>query len=267
MTLADFWRAGALGVLQGLTEFLPVSSDGHLTVFQVVFGGVGNFLAMDVVVHGGTLLSMVVFFRKDIFRMFTGLFQREGSGVLERRRFFLIVLCTLVTAVVGFGLKSRVEEMSTSLVAAGMGFLLTAAILLWGESNGKRPDAGRITVGNAPLWHAVALGLFQGLAVWPGLSRSACTIGLALVLGWAWGEAGRFSFLMAMPAIAGAFVLMLREFSTLPLGPAVVSFFVSFLVGLVALRLLMTFLASRRLWPFALYTLGLGVWCLFRGHH
>jgi undecaprenyl-diphosphatase len=110
----------------------------------------------------------------------------------------------------------------------------------------------------------LAIGAAQGAAVWPGLSRSASTIAVAVALGWAWTEAGRFSFLAAMPAIMGATLLTARDMQALPLWPSVVGVVVSFLVGWMALGLLMRFLRARRLWPFALYTFALALFSFYK---
>ncbi len=258
-----FAHAALLGLVQGLTEFLPVSSDGHLALFQAALGE--GSLAFDVVLHGGTLLSMAFFFRSDLARMGRGVFSPVNSRerVFERRRLLLIVAAAVPTGLIGLGLKGTVEKLSASLLAAGAGFLLTCAALLWGERHGRRPGEG-LPLSAVPLRHAVLIGLAQGAAVWPGLSRSASTIALALVLGWRWDDAGRFSFLAAMPAILGATLLTARDMGGLPLGPAVLGFAVAFTVGTLSLFLLMRFLAARRLWPFALYCLGLGLFCLLK---
>lgn len=252
-----------LGVVQGLTEFLPVSSDGHLTLLQAVWGAGPNALAMDVALHVGTLGSMVLFFRRDLLALMRSLMDRGPTTAVDRRQVLLILLATVVTGGIGLSLKPLVEERMASFGAAGAGFLLTTAVLLWGEKRGRAPSRGW-TVADAPLWHALLLGAVQGAAVWPGLSRSASTISVALVLGWRWEAAGRFSFLAAMPAIAGATLLTARDIAVLPKGPVLVGLFASFLVGTLALGLLMRFLAARRLWPFALYTFALGLWALLK---
>ena len=255
-------RAALLGLVQGLTEFLPVSSDGHLALFQAAFGE--GSLALDVALHAGTLLSMLLFFRSDLVRLLAGLTSRtdDEPRALERRRLLLIVIATVPTGLIGLGLKHTVERLSMSLVAAGLGFLITAAFLLAGERRGRRE--GGLSLRDIPLWHPVVIGLAQGAAVWPGWSRSASTIGLALVLGWRWDDAGRFSFLAAMPAIVGAILLTARDIAALPPAPAAVGFLVSFAIGTLSLKILMRFLAARRLWPFALYCLGLGLFALLK---
>ncbi|MBL8023234.1 MAG: undecaprenyl-diphosphate phosphatase [Elusimicrobia bacterium] len=262
--MMELAQACLLGVVQGLTEFLPVSSDGHLTLFHAALGTHENALAMDVVLHVGTLLAMVLYFRRDLATLIRGVFAPNILGREERRRLGLIGAATVVTGIIGLSLKSSVEQFAASYRAAGIGFLLTAAVLLFGENRSKRTVGAGLTPVSAPVWHALFIGVVQGAAVWPGLSRSASTIALSVALGWSWQEAGRFSFLVAMPAIVGATFLTAREIQTLPLGPSLVGVLVSFLTGMLALGLLMRFLRARRLWPFALYTLGLGLFSLLK---
>jgi undecaprenyl-diphosphatase len=231
-------------------------------LFQAGFGHAETSLAVDVVLHVGTLLAMILYFRKDLVSLARSLVNRTAGP--ERREMGLILAATAVTAAVGFGLKGTVEQLSASLGAAGIGFLLTAGFLLWGESRSRRRTGDLTVASRAPVWQALLIGLVQGAAVWPGLSRSASTIAVALAFGWKWEEAGRFSFLAAIPAICGATLLMARDVQALPVGPSVVGCVVSFLTGMVALRLLMGFLRARRLWPFALYTFALGLYALLK---
>lgn len=262
--MIDTATAVLLGVVQGLTEFLPVSSDGHLTLFQASLNLDGHTLALDVALHVGTLLAMVLFFRADLGRVIAGLLgPRDPARAADRRLLVLILAATFVTGVIGLALKPLVERLTASYGAAAIGFFFTTLVLLRGERAGRRTDRSG-DPSNVPVWHALAIGAAQGLAVWPGLSRSAFTISVALALGWTWPAAGRFSFLAAMPAIAGATLLTARDMKALPLAPTMVGLVTAFIVGWFALALLMKFLAARRLWPFALYTMGLTLFALFK---
>lgn len=262
--MTELVRAVVLGIVQGITEFLPVSSDGHLTLFQAGWGMGDATLAMDVVLHVGTLGAMVWYFRWDLWRLGRGVLDKTDAGAAHRRFLLMIGAATVVTGAIGLGLKDTIESLSTSYRAAGVGFLLTSGVLLWGERRSRQQGGGACGAATAPIWHALMIGAAQGAAVWPGLSRSASTISLAVALGWAWTEAGRFSFLAAMPAIAGATLLTARDIHALPLLPSVVGAVVSFLVGWMALGLLMRFLRARRLWPFALYTFGLALYSFYK---
>jgi undecaprenyl-diphosphatase len=255
-----------LGVVQGLTEFLPISSDGHLALFRNLLRvPPEHALALDVSLHVGTFLSILVFFRRDLASLAQGVLSRAPSPErsLERRRFLFICLATATTAAIGFALKGPVEAVNSFLPAAGLGFLLTTMFLLGGELGAT----SRLTYAlpEMSLWQPLLLGAVQGLAVWPGLSRSGSTIGLALFMGWSWTDAGRFSFLMAIPALLGAMLLTAKDMAALP-HPGIVALgaLVSFATGLAALRLLMAFLSARRLWPFAVYTAFLAFYAMLK---
>jgi undecaprenyl-diphosphatase len=256
-----------LGVVQGVTEFLPVSSDGHLVLFQSLFQmEAAEALAVNVALHGGTLGSMLLFFRKDIAVLLRSCLTSHASSdfVTAKRQAVAIVVITGVTALVGLGLRDRVEMVSSSPSAAGIGFLLTALFLFLGERFARREESPwEVSV---RWWHFPLLGLVQGLAVWPGLSRSGSTIALALLLGWSWKDAGRFSFLMALPAILGAMVLEAKDMVNLPhLSAVLAGITVSFVVGCLSLTFLMKILRGRRLWPFAVYCLLISLYGFSRG--
>lgn len=257
-------QAVLLGVVQGVTEFLPISSDGHLTLLQAKLNLAEASLALDAALHGGTLASILLFFWKDFWNMIRRLRPGEASpaAALERRRIGFIAVATVFTGVVGLSLKPTIEGLVASFSAAGTGFLVSALFLAAGERFLRRGSGKGLE--QAPWWNAVLLGLVQGAAVWPGLSRSGSTIATALILGWRWDEAGRFSFLMAAPAVAGAVLLTARDAAGLDwalVGPGVVA---AFLAGCLSLFLLMKFLSAKCLWPFAVYCALAGTWALTR---
>jgi undecaprenyl-diphosphatase len=258
------WQAVLLGLVQGVTEFFPISSDGHLTLFQAALRIQDASLALDVALHVGTLAAVLFFFRKDFAAMIRALASSQDTPdrALERRRALCIVVATVFTGAVGLSLKESVEASVTSFGAAGVGFLLTALFLSAGDWAGRRGT--RRPLWEAPWWHLAVLGLAQGAAVWPGLSRSGSTIAVALILGWRWEDAGRFSFLMSVPAVAGATLLTARDMAGLD--PVLVSagILASFAAGWVSLAGLMRFLRARRLWPFAVYCAAAGIWALSR---
>jgi len=252
-----------LGVVQGLTEFLPVSSDGHLTLAQTLFDVAHASLALDVALHAGTLLAMIVFFRKDILRIIIGVLSKEATPerAEERKRAVFVIVATVFTAIVGFSLKAYVEASVASFGPVAFGFLVTAAFLAGGEWKLLKGGPGR-PLRSIPLWHLIVLGLVQGAAVWPGWSRSGSTIAVALLLGWKWEEAGRFSFVIAIPATFGALLLLSGDIAEIDPTQAIAGATTAFFVGLLSLWLLMRFLAAKKLWPFALYTFALGIFAL-----
>ena len=193
-----------LGAVQGLCEFLPVSSSGHLAIFQIFMGFDENLLAFDVLLHFATLLAVVIFFWRDIWRILADWF---GGWVNPRNRRsgwaygWAIIIASFVTAVLGLGIKDIAESASESLVLVGCGELFTGVVLL------MIPVFSR-SWGNASLLKiALAVGLAQGIAVMPGISRSGMSIAMGLFMGLGISEAFRFSFLISIPAILGATLL------------------------------------------------------------
>ena len=192
-----------LGAVQGLCEFLPVSSSGHLAIFQIFMGFGENLLAFDVLLHFATLLAVVIFFWRDIWKILADWF---GGWVTSKRRSgwaygWAIIIASFVTAVLGFGLKDIAESASENLVLVGIGELFTGVVLLMIPVFVRSP-------GNASLLKiALAVGLAQGIAVMPGISRSGMSIAMGLFMGLSISEAFRFSFLISIPAILGATLL------------------------------------------------------------
>ena len=194
-----------LGLVQGLTEFLPVSSSGHLEIGKALLGVQGGGLAFGVVVHGATALSTVVVFRQDIWKLLSGVFRSGEAGSGPRRFAGLIVVSMVPVGVVGLLFKKTIEaRLDGHLAAVGLALMLTAVLLYWAQRNGR--EGGRIG------WlQAAVIGVAQAVAVLPGISRSGATIATALLLGVDREEAARFSFLMVLPPILGATVLEVKE--------------------------------------------------------
>lgn len=199
-----WWEALLLGLLQGLTEFLPVSSSGHLELGQALFGHAEEDLTFSIVVHGATALSTLVVFRKDIGALLAGLFSGQtfpASNLPSRSYIGWLALSAIPAAAVGLTARGALE--STFLghpERVGAMLLVTAGILLLAQ---------RLPGRHAPLTggRAFLIGLAQAFAILPGISRSGSTISAALLLGISRDEAARFSFLMALPPILGAMLL------------------------------------------------------------
>lgn len=211
MALA-LWKAVVLGAIQGVTEWLPVSSDGHLVVAQILLEAhVPVFF--DAVLHFATLLVLLVFFRATIAKILlsiAGIPAARKSGeqwraiLLEepdRRLATFVVIATIPTAIAGFLFLGAIEALYQSALAAGLGLLVTGTVLWWSRRHEREAQ-------RSPGWRdALVMGAAQGAAILPGVSRSGCTIGAALIRGVQREEAARLSFLMAAPAILGAFIL------------------------------------------------------------
>lgn len=256
-----------LGIIQGITEFLPISSDGHLALAEHVLGIQQSGLTVTVALHAGTLGAVILYFRRDIEMLLRAL-PRLVTGTAapdERRLLIAILVGSIPTAVLGLALRHATEALSTNLWAIG-GFLMLSGAWNWViVARSRTPGVGRgvetLTPGDA-----FAIGIVQGLAVLPGLSRSASTIGLGVGLGLSRELAARFSFLLSLPAVAGALILEARHITSLPhdqLGPVLVGTAVSFAVGLASLFALFAFLRKGRFEVFAWYCWILGLIVMF----
>jgi len=259
-----YFKAVILGVLQGATEFLPVSSSAHLFLAQRLLGLTEPELAFDLLLHLGTLVAVVYFLRREILSIVTSMFRRDpwaGTSIWGRRDIGLAILASVPTAAIGLAFHHTVE---TGLTYWGIGaryLLLTLLLLLSGNLRLRdKEDPDRIDA-----WEAVAIGVIQGLAVFPGLSRSGSTITLALLLGIAPMRAAKFSFLISLPAILGGVLVTLKSgVSRLP-GAALsaTGFLVSLAVGYLALLLVERLVVRGRFHRFAPYTLALAALCFY----
>lgn len=192
-----------LGLVQGLTEFLPVSSSGHLTLGQALLGLGEEDLTFTVLVHGATALSTVVVFRQDLMSLAKHAFVMDENGAQARKYLLMLALSAVPAAVVGLGFKEQIESLASPSFVGAM-LVVTACILFLSQ----RAQAGNASVNPA---RSFGIGIAQALAILPGVSRSGSTIGAALILGVSREEAARFSFLMALPPIAGATLLTLKD--------------------------------------------------------
>lgn len=303
--MAELIQAVVLGVVQGLTEFIPVSSSGHLVLVPYLAGWPKAGLAFDVALHGGTAAAVIVYFRSELAAMGKGLVGRGGpDGRLYRGLAVLVAVASIPVAVVGLLFEDTVAQIFESPLAAS-GFLVVTALLLWtGErlrdrrisrrrpvlaarTSDRRPrtwtgdwrgDASAAVLTDAPtlpvgddaedpagrplddvgLRQALVVGVFQCAALLPGISRSGSTIAAGLATGLTREAATRFSFLLSLPALLGAFALSLGDlgepgpYSGVAIVAGVVAAFVS---GYAAIRFLVRLVASERLTGFARYCL------------
>jgi undecaprenyl-diphosphatase len=254
-------KAILLGILQGATEFLPVSSSGHLFIAQRLLGLREPELAFDLLLHLGTVFAVLVFLRKEILEILGSLFRRErvfGEQNWGRRELLLLVVSTIPTGVIGLAFHDSVET-GLTLWGVGVRYLLLTSFLLMSNLRFRHKwDPERITV-----WEAVAIGIVQGLAVFPGLSRSGSTITLALVLGIAPARGVKYSFLISLPAILGAVAVNVHKgISVLPgLLSSASGFLFALITGYVALLVVERLVTRGRFVRFAPYTFLLAIIC------
>ncbi|QDV33260.1 undecaprenyl-diphosphate phosphatase [Tautonia plasticadhaerens] len=270
-------EALTLAVLQGLTEFLPVSSSGHLAIASALFRSIGavesgpDGLFFAVMLHVGTLAAILVYYRRDARADARQLISGGPGRSKVVRNGFLAVVATLPAVVVGLTLKDSVDEAFQSVLVPGYSFLITAALLLATSRIGEGTKGPSQTT-----WRdALLVGLAQAVAITPGISRSGSTIAAGLALGFSRSWAVGFSLLMAVPAILGAAVLEVRDLDGRSLTPVAIaltaaSTALSGLVGYGAIVWLVRIVRSGRLWYFSVYlvllsaavlgTSSLGVW-------
>ncbi len=255
-----------LAVLQGLTEFLPVSSSGHLVLAREWLPA-GSLLPRDasveVVLHLGTLLAVVLFYGRDLIRLGQGLLGRGEEVLAQRRLLVLLGVATLPILAVGLGLRDWVEASFADGAVVPWG-LLGTGFFLWFSRRG-RCDRG---LAEMSLALALGIGLAQSVAILPGVSRSGVTIAVALFFGLRGESAARFSFLLSIPAILGAAILKLPDVAAtegIHFGQLGAAAGLSFLVGFVSLGILVRVTRVKKLSWFAPYCWLLGVVALVLG--
>ena len=261
--MLELLQAILLGIVQGLTEFLPVSSSGHLLLGQYFLGlDPDRFgLPFDVALHMGTLVAVVSYFWRDLLRMALAFFRSFGHRDLandaDQRMAYLIIASTVPAALIGFLFEGFFEETVRSPWVVVFNFVLIGVLFIVGEVVGTRTRrASRLGFGEA-----IGIGFAQAAALVPGVSRSGATITLGLFLGLRREEAARFSFLMSVPIIAGAGGLELGEVISGGMDAAqsllfVVGFLTSAAIGYVTIRFLLNYLTNHSLRAFAFYRFG-----------
>ena len=245
----DFLDALILGILQGITEFLPVSSSGHLVIGQKLLGINVPGNAFEVILHIGTLMSILVVFWPDIHRLLGDI-----KDYNTRIYIFTLLLGTTPAIIVGLLSKDQIASMFDNTYTVALALIVTGIILISSKwFLNKKSDLTLIKGFN--------IGLAQALAIIPGISRSGVTICTGLAMGLSTKEAARFSFLLAIPAISGAGILTAMDIDKISLGMDIifVGFLSSFLVGWAALKWLLNLLKTGKFHWFGVYCLLLGI--------
>ena len=243
-----------LGVIQGITEFLPVSSSGHLVIAQKLLGISSPGNTLEILFHFGTLLSVVFVFFNEIKAIFVSLNKRDTQLILV-----YLTIATIPAVFVGLVFKDSLLSIFDSVKSVGVALLFTGFILVL-SSRFKRSHKKH------SFFSSLAIGLVQALAIIPGISRSGTTISMSIYLGIAPKEAANFSFLLSIPIILGASLLGAFELE----GEVIIdsftifmAIFTSFLVGILALKLLLKTLEVGKFHFFGIYCLGAGIFAIF----
>lgn len=250
-------RYAVIGAVQGLTEFLPVSSSGHLVLAQRWLGVEPPGLLLEALLHWGTMAAILVVYWEDL-RQFARLGSRRGT--FERRREAGLILAGTVP-IVGVGLLARswIETAFASPLGVGAALLATAGLLFVGHRSSRRARRGTVRFVDA-----LVVGAAQAVAVLPGISRSGATIAAGTTMGIDARSATRFSFLLAIPALFGAGLYSIADaaragtLAAAPWGGLIVGTAVAFLVGWAAIRILLRVVSRGRLWAFGIYCAALG---------
>jgi len=261
----DLIQAVVLGLVQGLTEFLPISSTAHLRIIPALLGWDDPGAAYSAVIQLGTVLAVLIYFWKDIARIvagfFRGLVRRDPLGDTDSRLAWMIILGTIPIGLAGILFKDRIETSLRSLYVISGSLIVLALLLLAAE----RIASHKRGINELSLKDGIVVGLWQMLALIPGASRSGTTITGALFLGLKREDAARFSFLLGLPAttLAGLFELahlLKLDASARPSNAVmIVGTVVSFISGMAAIAGLLRFLRSRTTMVFVAYRVGLGV--------
>lgn len=267
------FQAIILGIVQGVTEFLPISSSGHLVLVPSLLGWeipADEAFIFDVLVQLGTLVAVIVYFWKDLWAILSVTIKSVGKPNMlshpEVRLGVNILVATIPAVVIGFFFQETVEDAFGSPTATALFLLLTAALLVVAERVGKRTRGI-----NEIVWiDALVIGLFQAMSLFPGVSRSGATITGGMIRHMKRPAAARFSFLMAIPVMIGAGSLAVIDLVGLPdvsafAVPMLVGFLTATVVGYVAIRWLLRYLTERTLYIFSIYLVVFSVIALILG--
>ncbi len=256
--MTEVLRALVLGVVQGFAEFLPISSSGHLRLLQELFGWNEFGVAFDVMLHIATLLAVAIYFRADLLNMLIAVLSKDPARSADRRLAWLVIVATIPTGLIGVLGNDWFE--TVAMVYVGVAFLLTAAFLTAAD---RLSRLALHAADGLTFWQSVLVGVAQGVAIMPGISRSGATMSAGLGLGLDREQAARFSFLLSFPIIllAGAkkgLDVLTGQAALPPVAVSVVGFLAAAVTGYIAIAGLMRFLRKHTFLPFAVYTFVLG---------
>ncbi len=251
------------GCLQGVTEFLPISSSGHLIILHSLFRLGKPEVDFDILLHIATTLAVIIFFRHDIMKLFT----------TQKNMALALIIGSIPTAIIGFKFKDSIEGLFVRPKAVGFMFLVTAAVLILAALkekffiSRKRQAKEEPYIRKPSFLQAFLIGISQGVAIVPGISRSGLTISSGILLGIDSTTAAKFSFLLSIPAVIGASLLKFKGITNLGsihFIPAAVGFICAFLLGLASLKILLNVLSKGRLHIFAVYCILLGIFVIIK---
>ena len=264
----SIFQALILGIIQGLTEYIPVSSTAHLILVPWLLGWPEPPFAFTVLIQWGTLVGVVIYFWRDILAItrsvVNGLIKRQPFGTLEARIGWLVVIATIPAVIAGALFKKYVEQLYSVYIVIAIVMILGGFLMMAAERWGKRQrEVGQMTVVDS-----IIIGVWQVLALIPGISRSSATISGAMLRDFKREDAARFSFLMSIPALLGAGVVALKDLFEVKgllaalAAPLAVGFVAAAISGYFSIRWLLGYLKSRPLNRFVFYRFAFGALCI-----
>jgi len=259
--MSDILLSFILGLVQGLTEFLPISSSAHLLFPTLIFGSNDLGLYFDISVHAGTLAAVIYYFRNDIFLMSKSIFLTKNSNENKNLALYLVI-ATIPIVIFGFIFKDYISQRIFSIDSIAISNLIFASILLAAFLNNK----GKKTLVNITVLSALFIGLFQCFALIPGASRSGAAITAGLLIGLNLKDASKFAFLLAIPTILGALILLVLDLNnenvTFELLNLSIGFLTSLIFAFFTIKIFLKIVEKIGMIPFVAYRVLLGIFLL-----
>jgi len=249
------WQAVVMGIVQGLGEFLPISSSAHLVLVPWLFKWHDPGLTFDIALHIGTLIAVIAYFWRDWVKLIMGAFQ--GTKTVEGRLFWYLVLATIPGAIMGLLLEEKAETVFRNPILIAVMLIVLGVILYWADRKGKKLT----DINNISLGQSLMIGISQALAIIPGVSRSGITMTTGLLFGLTREGAARFSFLLSAPVIFGAGLIKVPDILANPGmvdAPFLIGMLVSALSGAASIGFLLKYVQKKNFLPFVWYRFLLG---------
>ncbi|MBO8220920.1 undecaprenyl-diphosphatase UppP [Prochlorococcus marinus] len=251
------------GLIQGFTEFIPVSSTAHLKVVSQFLGINDPGSSLSAIIQLGSVLALIWYFKNDIFKLKSSSSKRIFDNLLNQRIWKTILIGTIPIVLLGFSIKIFIPDFFYDFFRSNLSIAIVSFIMAFFMYIAEGSKKGSKNLNNHNYTDSLLIGFFQALAIFPGVSRSGVTISTALISGWERGDAAKFSFLLGIPAIALAgiveFISSFNEFSSFSFFPLIVGFITTFLSSVLAIDFLLKYFSSNGLKIFIIYRVIFGV--------
>ena len=254
----DLLQSIILGIIQGITEFLPISSSGHLILIPKIFGWNDPGLSFTVALHWGTLFGIIGYFYKDWLKIFKNAFVHSGDSIgnNQDKILYFILIATIPGALAGYFLEGKAETIFRNPILVSVALIAAGIILFVSDTTGEKNRQ----INSITLKSAILIGIAQAIAIIPGVSRSGITIAAALFLGLSGKDAARFSFLLATPIILGAGLIKLPDILNSGIdGIFIAGFMSSAIAGFLSIKWLLKYLQTKNYFIFVIYRIILGI--------